>query len=376
MSETAFRSFQRDLEAIAAKDGAEARAHMKALAGRFPFLTGASKSSGPRIMTFRSLRHARLKANADGSIGLKIPEGHFSTRFFLNSIRARGITANVFGDNLGRQASGLPTDIGVNTISCPDLHAEDLTALSRYLALQTALPVINPPHLVLGTGRSDMAQTLQGISGLRVPRTVRLTVSEDGIAECVLAGFQAPIIFRMAGTHTGRTARLVRRRADLRAVLKGFPPGATLYATEFVDARGEQEMFTKLRAFFIDGSFYPVARLVSNTWSVHSGDRYRVMFALPDAQRLERAYLADPEGQLGSRAMRALEAVRDRVGLDFFGIDFAPMPSGDLLIFEANAVMRHNYDHAKTFAYTRPQLDRISAAFDEMVLRRTGQQRN
>ena len=34
-----------------------------------------------------------------------------------------------------------------------------------------------------------------------------------------------------------------------------------------------------------------------------------------------------------------LRSVRERIGLDFFGVDFAITPGGDVVLFEANATM-------------------------------------
>lgn len=373
MSDAPLHSFQAVLDSLAASDLTEPKAHLEALASRFPFVTGSTDRGFPRVMMFRSLRHAQVKDTSNGSVRLKIPEGHFSTRFFLQSMRAQRITANVFGDNLNQQTRCAVAEIGINTISCPDLHEEDLIALSQFLARFPELPIVNPPHRVMGTGRSDIAELLQDIKGLRVPRTVKLTLpdpSQVTSSEDFLKNLRLPLILRMTGTHTGRTVVRMRKRSDYTLALTHFPPNARVYATEFVDARCNEKLFVKYRAFFIDDRLYPVARLVSNSWNVHSGDRYRVMFALPEAQRLEQAYLADPEQHLGKRAIQALHEVYRRVRLDFFGIDFAMMPSGDVLVFEVNAVMRHNYDHAKTFHYTRQNLDRISAAFDEMVINR------
>ena len=68
--------------------------------------------------------------------------------------------------------------------------------------------------------------------------------------------------------------------------------------------------------------------------------------------------------------MDALHRISEVTSLDFFGIDFCVLPDDRLLVFEANAAMRHNFDHVAAFPYTKPHLDRISTAFTNMVLRR------
>ncbi len=56
-------------------------------------------------------------------------------------------------------------------------------------------------------------------------------------------------------------------------------------------------------------------------------------------QAEEEAFLSDMPRVLGPTAMRALEHVRDALGLDYGGIDFALSRNGEILLFEANATM-------------------------------------
>lgn len=339
---------------------------------RFSPLPDRKAPTDAPVMIVRSLRHAKAQRRADGTVRMKIPEGHFSTRSFLKSAPSAKVFTDVVGDRITVDCSSPGARLAINTISCPDLYEADLAALAVFLAGQS-VPIINSPERILGTGRADMAKRLAGIPGLVVPRTIRIDPTDGAplpLMHGTLAGVRFPVILRVAGAHTGRTAVLVKTPTDLGQAISGLHENQPLYVTEFVDPRREETLFTKYRAFFIDGCFYPVARLVANRWNIHSGDRYRVMFAMPEAQARERDYLANPADHLGPRAMTALHAIRDRVMLDFFGIDFTTLASGEVLVFEVNAVMRHNYDHAKTFPYTKAYLDHISDAFDAMVRNR------
>ena len=84
-------------------------------------------------------------------------------------------------------------------------------------------------------------------------------------------------------------------------------------------------------------------------------------------QERERAYLGDFVGYIGEQNFNRLRRIRDLLGLDFFGIDYTILDDGSLFIFEANAAMRHNFDHVRRFPYTGPHLQRISRAFHRMV---------
>jgi len=49
------------------------------------------------------------------------------------------------------------------------------------------------------------------------------------------------------------------------------------------------------------------------------------------------------------------------------GIDYTMDKQGRVVVFEANSAMRHNFDHAEAFPYTRPHLERVSDGFQAMV---------
>jgi hypothetical protein len=74
------------------------------------------------------------------------------------------------------------------------------------------------------------------------------------------------------------------------------------------------------------------------------------------------------EGAFRPAVAKVLEAVRDRMELDYFGMDFAILPDGRVVLFEANATMNFFpfLDDPK-FAYVRRCLEPARAAFHEML---------
>ena len=56
-------------------------------------------------------------------------------------------------------------------------------------------------------------------------------------------------------------------------------------------------------------------------------------------QQEELAFLSGPATVFSDRNYQALRTIRDRIGLDFFGIDCALDAAGDLVVFEVNASM-------------------------------------
>jgi hypothetical protein len=83
----------------------------------------------------------------------------------------------------------------------------------------------------------------------------------------------------------------------------------------------------------------------------------------------DAAFLEDMAGVLGPRAMRALERIRDALGLDYAGADFSLGREGEILLFEANATMAVPLpDQGEQWDYRRGPVRRIHAAVREMIL--------
>jgi hypothetical protein len=76
------------------------------------------------------------------------------------------------------------------------------------------------------------------------------------------------------------------------------------------------------------------------------------------------------------RHQRALAAMTDRVGLDYFTVDCAENKNGELLIFEAdNTAVVHNMDSPTLYPYKPPQMRRIFDAFAALLYRRARDRR-
>jgi hypothetical protein len=66
--------------------------------------------------------------------------------------------------------------------------------------------------------------------------------------------------------------------------------------------------------------------------------------------------------------VEALERVREALGLDFGGIDFALGPDGGIVVFEANATMVVPLPgEDERWAYRRAPIDRIYTAVRTML---------
>jgi hypothetical protein len=249
-----------------------------------------------------------------------------------------------------------------NAIGDADLCHAALVAASGLIARSPA-PVLNHPDAVLRTGRVENAQRMSGIPGVIAPRICaipREALTAPGVCTDLAArGLAFPLLVRSTGFQTGHHFEQVHDPSELTATVERLP-GRELLAIEHLDARGPDGMVRKYRVMCIGGRLYPLHLAVSSTWKVHyfsSAMKGQAAF-----QAEERAFLADMPGVLGSRALAALECIRDRLGLDYGGIDVGRRADGELLFFEANATMRIDPPGIdRQWDYRRPA---ITAALD------------
>jgi hypothetical protein len=171
----------------------------------------------------------------------------------------------------------------------------------------TSAPVINPPSAVLRTARAAIWRRLGEIPGVVTP--VIANQSRD-----VLSSTDAfPLWLRGCGS----TCLRVETADGLAAALSELP------GEEFTAIRYPVDVRRKYRVMTIGGSLYPLHLTADMTEDQHRAE--------------ETKFLRDMPGVLGPRAMAALAEIQKALSLDYAGIDFGLSPSGEVLLFEANA---------------------------------------
>ena len=274
-------------------------------------------------------------------------------------------------DHLDPRASLPPHELIFNAIGDADLCQPALQAATRLIARAT-VPVINDPRAVKKTGRIDNATRLRGVPGVVTARTTALLrevlVGADGVAALTERGHVFPLLLRSPGYHTGRNFILVESENELAAAASSLP-GDELLAIEYLDARGQDGSARKYRVMMVAGKIYPLHLAISRNWKVHyfTSD----MAEQPDHRVEEAIFLSDMQAALGDRAMRALQGIRDALGLDYAGVDFGLSPDGDLLLFEANATMVIAVPGPdERWAYRRAAISAIIDAVVAMIMRK------
>lgn len=225
----------------------------------------------------------------------------------------------------------------LNLVTDPDQHPQTLERLRKLLRGHRGR-VINRPEAVLRTTRDQVAKRLAGIAGLRVPRAIRLHNPNPGAATTAVerAGLQFPLIVRLAGTHTGKIVGVVHSPDELEVA--GVGPGQFIL-TEYVDFGSADGLYRKYRLWSFGGVAIFRHMIAAENWNVHVRMREEFMAHRPGLIAEEMQLLERPDGAFPDVVHQVFAAVQERMGLDFFGMDFGIDQQGQAVLFEANATM-------------------------------------
>lgn len=269
-----------------------------------------------------------------------------------------------------RNGTVLPEhDVVFNGIGDAERAPRSLRRAQAVIA-QSPARVINDPQRVLDTVRDRTAARLGRIDGAVLPRTERIPRGAITPSSLERRGWTFPLLLRAPGYQAGRYFERVDEPSALPAALERLP-GEELFAIAFADLRAADGGVRKYRVLFVDGALYPVHLAISSDWKVHyfSAD----MPERAEYRAEEARFLKDMRGVLGPRAIAALSAIERALALDYGGVDFGIDPSGNVVVFEANATMAVYVPPAgETFAYRRPAYDAVIAAVQAMIGDRAG----
>jgi tetratricopeptide (TPR) repeat protein len=257
----------------------------------------------------------------------------------------------------------------VNLISDAD-QTDALLPIAADLVDRLGKPTVNDPRKIQRTTRDTVASLLQGIPGCRIPSALRHRAGAESSPAALQAAFpiSSAVLARPVGTHGGDDFEKIEDAATLAAFL-AQRPDRDHYLIEYIDYRSDDGYFRKYRFIFVDDQILPYHLCIADDWKVHhiSTD----MANHPWMQREEEAFLNNPTAAFNPAHYQALQTIRERIGLEYCGIDCALDVSGNLVVFEVNASMLvHDRNHE--FPYKTPAVQRIKLAFDAMLRKLAG----
>ena len=249
-----------------------------------------------------------------------------------------------------------------------------LRELESFVA-ESARPVVNRPDKIKLMTRTYVAAVLGDIPGVLAPSTERVSrmllaavAKRQAEPGEVLGGGRFPIIVRPLDSHAGKGLSKVGDPDELEQYLSSVS-GEEFYISNFIDYRSPDGQFRKWRIAVVDGRPFVAHVGISSDWMIHylNAGMYE-----DESKRLDEARLMESfRRSFAVTHASALEAIDNRLGLDYWGIDCAETPDGSLLIFEADtAMLVHAFDDPELFPYKLAHMGELFSAFRELLSRR------
>jgi glutathione synthase/RimK-type ligase-like ATP-grasp enzyme len=187
----------------------------------------------------------------------------------------------------------------------------------------------------------------------------------------VLPGGGFPLLARPVGSHAGKGLARIEDAQGL-AVYTGMA-GRTdaFYLSRFVDYASADGRFRKYRVAVFDGRPYLAHMAIGDHWMVHYLNAGMAESA--DKRAEEAAVMASFDQGFAARHMETLAEISRRLGLEYYALDCAETPEGELLVFEADVGMIvHALDSVALYPYKPPHMQALFAAFEAVLRAKAG----
>ena len=235
--------------------------------------------------------------------------------------------------------------------------------------------VVNLPERIVRTSRAQACRVLQGAPGISMPATASATRGESRhLASArldprdLLSDGAFPLIVRPVDSHAGHDLEKVDTPRDLSRYLDATA-GDEFFISRFIDYRGADGLFRKVRVVLIDGVPYAGHMGVSAHWMIHYLNAG--MTESPAKRAEEEAFMNGFDTGFARRHANALCSIAERFGLDYLVIDCAETADGELLVFEVDpSAVVHSMDPVDMFPYKLPHMRKVFAAFRAMLARK------
>lgn len=234
-------------------------------------------------------------------------------------------------------------------------------------------PVLNSPQYLPYTGRDVASHRLQDIPRLLSPQTLRVTrgqLKRLAAEKCALPELlphtDFPIILRPLGSQAGTDLQKMESPAAVAQYLSDVDAG-NFFMAPFVDYADAQGNYRKIRIALIGGEPFVCHMAVSSNWMIHylNAGMYTEAW-----KRQEEARFMKDFPQFVARHKGALEAIAQRLPLEYLVMDCAETPSGDLLLFEIDhGGVVHAMDVEALFPYKNAHIAKAREAFCDLLLR-------
>lgn len=255
-----------------------------------------------------------------------------------------------------------PPIFAVNCVADPDRSRKALAAMAEFVR-QLGIQVLNPPERVLASDRVTVAETLAGLDGLILPKTARVTPAapRDVFAAAEAAGIGFPFLVRNTASHGGQLVRLDGIKDEERLFELSWG-GRDIYITAYTDFSSADELYRKYRLMIFGEDIILRHVIIGEDYLLRMEKRLGTEAVYQE----EKAAIESFDTKLGLELHERVMAIRERLGLDMFGIDCALTDGGDMVLFEANAAMNFFYNPSPGDIWDRP-VERARAALKALL---------
>lgn len=197
-------------------------------------------------------------------------------------------------------------------------------------------PCFNHPRAVAKSTRDEVSRLFAGIPGLIVPKTIRVRERDPIEVKTILerAGFNYPVLVRIAGSHLGMNLIRIDTPEGLDAI-GGLDrtDQSSLYVTEFHNFVSPDKRYRKFRVVVIGDQIFLRHCIIAEHWMIHRNDR------ASNTEEEERATFIRFARDWKAHLDPIFQEMGARLGLDYFGVDCNIDDGGRVLLFEANPCM-------------------------------------
>lgn len=333
------------LEAL--RDYASCDRHYREAFARERFYSSALPAPATRVLLLKAPARAIANATLD---------------FVLNPWRTAIDVAYV-----GAADDRLPEldgyDAVINGVGEYESSAHVLERVERMLAGKRSR-VVNAPAAVARVGRSRLHETLAGIEGCFVPKTVRLDAADAPAYFAAQPQRAYPFTVRPVDTDRGEGLEIARNAAQAQSYL-ARTDAASYVMRAFIDYGSADGYFRKYRIVVVDGEPYPYHLAISDSWLVHYIGSLMEQHAWMREE--EERFLREPR-RVFTRWGSVFAEIARATGLDYFSLDCAVMADGTVLVFEAGPNMLvHCLDDPEVFHYKYAHVPRIFDAVEDAL---------
>lgn len=259
----------------------------------------------------------------------------------------------------------VPSDVILfNSICNADKSTKALKLFSDFIK-QIPLPVINHPDKVLGTSRDGVAKKLSTLTGVISPKCIKITPRSTKEVKEIIGkkNFPLPLIFRTSGDQGSQNMVKIDSLDTLSESLEcfAFTGENTFYMIEYVDYRSNDGHYRKARYWVVGDKVIPRHLVIATSWNISYDIKKEMMYDRQELQDEEKNFM---EGDHQENIKKCL-AIKDSLGLDYFGIDCNINEKGEMLIFEATPCMALLED--KNFPYINTAIPKINKATQALI---------